>query len=40
MIHHRPRQIVDGAVINLFAAGHAGSLASSILAGMLETTWN
>jgi len=40
MIHHRPRQIVDGAVVNLFAAGHAGSLASSILAGMLETTWN
>jgi hypothetical protein len=40
MIHHRPRQIKDGAVVNLFAAGHAGSLASSILAGMLETTWN
>lgn len=40
VIHHRPRQIKDGAVINLFAAGHAGSLASSILAGVLETTWN
>jgi hypothetical protein len=40
VIHHRPRQIKDGAVINLFAAGHAGSLASSILAGLLETTWN
>ena len=39
IIHHRPRQIKDGAVINLFAAGHAGSLASSILAGVLETTW-
>ena len=40
VIHHRPRQIKDGAVINLFAAGHAGSLASSILAGVLETTGN
>ena len=40
VIHHRPRQIKDGAVINLFAAGHACSLASSILAGVLETTWN
>jgi hypothetical protein len=40
VINHRPRQIKDGAVLNLFAAGHAGSLASSILAGMLETTWN
>ena len=39
IIHHRPRQIKDGAVLNLFAAGHAGSLASSILAGVLETTW-
>lgn len=40
VINHRPRQIKDGAVLNLFAAGHAGSLASSILAGLLETTWN
>ena len=40
VINHRPRQIKDGAVLNLFAAGHAGSLASSILAGILETTWN
>jgi hypothetical protein len=40
VINTRPRQIKDGAVINLFAAGHAGSLASSIMAGMLETTWN
>ncbi len=39
VIHHRPRQIKDGAVLNLFAAGHAGSLASSVLAGVLETTW-
>lgn len=40
VIHHAPPQIKDGAVINLFAAGHAGSLASSFMAGILETTWN
>ena len=40
MIHHRPPQIIDGAVIGLFACGHAGTLASSPLAGILETTWN
>ena len=40
IIHHRPRQIKDGAVLNLFAAGHAGSLAGSFLAGVLETTWS
>ena len=40
VINHAPTQIKDGAVLNLFAAGHAGSLASSTLAGLLETTWN
>lgn len=40
LIHNRPAQIKDGAVLDIFAAGHAGSLASSILAGVLETTWN
>ena len=40
VIHQVPTQIKDGAVLNLFAAGHAGSLASSFLAGILETTWN
>lgn len=40
MINQVPTQIKDGAVLDLFAAGHAGSLASSILAGVLETTWN
>ena len=40
VIHQVPTQIKDGAVLNLFAAGHAGSLASSVLAGILETTWN
>jgi hypothetical protein len=39
VLHHRPARIVDGAVLGLFAAGHAGSLASSVLAGLLETTW-
>jgi hypothetical protein len=40
VINHRPPIIKDGAVLDIFAAGHAGSLASSILAGVLETTWN
>jgi len=40
LIHNRPAQIKDGAVLDIFAAGHAGSLASSILAGVLESTWN
>ena len=40
IINNRPQQIKDGAVLDIFAAGHAGSLASSILAGILETTWN
>lgn len=33
-------QIKDGAVLNFFAQGTAGSLASSQLVGMLETHWN
>lgn len=40
IINNCPQQIKDGAVLDIFAAGHAGSLASSILAGILETTWN
>lgn len=40
LIHSRPAQIKDGAVINLFAAGYGGSLASSVLSGILETVWN
>lgn len=40
IIHQRPTQIKDGAVLGLFAAGHAGSLASSVMTGLLETTWN
>ncbi|HSW33436.1 MAG TPA: hypothetical protein VLH36_07450 [Steroidobacteraceae bacterium] len=33
-------QIKDGAVLGLLAAGYAGSLATSILAGIVETFWN
>lgn len=33
-------QIHDGAVLGLLAAGYAGTLASSILSGILETVWN
>lgn len=40
VINHAPPIIKDGAVLDIFAAGHAGSLASSILAGVIETTWN
>jgi hypothetical protein len=40
MIHNRPAQIIDGAVLNLLAAGYGGSLASSFLVGLVETTWN
>lgn len=40
IINNRPQQIKDGAVLDIFAAGYAGSLASSTLAGVLETTWN
>lgn len=34
------QRIVDGAVLNFFAQGNAGSLASSQLVGTLETLWN
>ena len=33
-------RIHDGAVIGLLASGYAGSLATSILAGVIETVWN
>lgn len=38
--HAAPPEIKDGAVLGLFACGHGGSLASSVLAGLIETTWN
>lgn len=40
LIHNRPQQIKSGAVLDIFACGYSGSLASSVLAGILETTWN
>ncbi len=40
IINQAPPQIIDGARLGLFACGHAGSLASSTLVGILETTWN
>ncbi len=40
IINQRPAQVIDGARLGIFAAGHAGSLASSVLVGILETTWN
>jgi hypothetical protein len=40
IIHHRPPQILDGAVLGLFAGCYGGSLASSVMVGLLETTWN
>ncbi len=33
-------RIYDGAVVGFLASGYAGSLASSILVGTLETIWN
>jgi hypothetical protein len=33
-------EIKDGAVLNFFAQGFAGSLASSALVGIIETAWN
>lgn len=40
VINAAPARIVDGAVLNILACGHGGSLATSILSGLLETTWN
>lgn len=40
VINQAPPRIMDGAVLGLFAAGYGGTLASSILSGILETTWN
>ncbi len=40
VINHQPREIKDGARLTMLACGHTGSLASSIMVGLLETTWN
>lgn len=40
VIHQaRAPRVMDGAVVGLLASGYAGSLASSILAGILEVAW-
>jgi hypothetical protein len=35
-----PARIYDGAVLGLFGQGFSGSLASSIVSGLIETVWN
>lgn len=39
-IHMRPTEIKAGAVLGLIGLGNAGSLASSILTGVLTTQWS
>lgn len=39
VIHRNPVEIKQGAVLGVIGLGNAGSLASSILAGTLETIW-
>lgn len=40
LIHRPPVQILDGAVLGFVGLGNAGTLASSILTGVLETLWS
>ena len=40
VIHMQPPEIKQGAVLGIVARGNAGSLASSILTGVLETQWS
>lgn len=40
VINHAPPRIIDGAVITMLAACHGGQPSSSILSGILETTWS
>ena len=39
VIHRNPVEIKQGAVLGVIGLGNAGSLASSVLTGALETTW-
>lgn len=39
-IHMRPPEIKRGAVLGVVGLGNAGSLASSILTGVLTTQWS
>lgn len=40
VIHRQPVEIKNGAVLGIVGLGNAGSLASSILTGVLETHWS
>ena len=40
LIHRQPVELVDGRVLGIVSLGNAGSLASSILTGVLETHWS
>jgi hypothetical protein len=40
VIHRAPVRIQDGALLGIIGLGNAGSLASSVLVGTLETTWS
>jgi hypothetical protein len=39
IVHQMPAKIADGAVLNFIGQGNGGSLASSVLSGVLETQW-
>lgn len=39
LIHRPPVELIDGRVLGIVSLGNAGSLASSILTGVLETHW-
>lgn len=39
VVHQMPAKIADGAVLNFIGQGNGGSLASSVLSGVLETQW-
>ncbi len=40
LIHRQPVELIDGRVLGIVSLGNAGSLASSILTGVLETHWS
>ena len=40
LIHQSPVELIDGRVLGIVSRGNAGSLASSILTGVLETHWS
>ena len=40
IIHRQPVELIDGRVLGIVSLGNAGSLASSILTGVLETHWS